>query len=122
MTSTKQEVKPKDLTDNGPTGLNTEDTEVIPSGNHLEIPESPNYFMDIKRKQNNDKMFLELQLLGPKGSKNFRVKLEYPDYDMRVPDLIDTAVKSLQTYKRDYKAAQKRAMILTPSLEDFFLV
>ena len=127
-TKTKKKVttkvtKPKDNgeVDFDAAGLSLDEgTEQIPTGNHIEIPDSPYYFMNIKRKQDNDKMFLDLKLQGPKDSMDFKIKLEYPDYDMSVPTLIKSAIKSLQQYETNYQAAQKRALQITPSLNDFF--
>ena len=91
-------------------------------GKHIEIPESNEYFMDLKRKQNNDKMFLNLQVKGPKDSKDFKINLTYPDYDIPVPILIRLTRAALERFESNYAIAQEIALQQTPKLEDFFLV
>ena len=111
----------KSKLDNGPTGAApTAEEPTRPLGKHIEIPESAYYSMDLKRKQNNDKMFLNLMLPGAKDKLNFRIKLESLGYDMPVKDLVAKAIKSMGDYLVDYSNAQKRATEQTPSLEDFF--
>jgi len=121
--TTKKKIKSKidPLGDNG-AASGDEATVKTTIGKHIEIPESNEYFMDIKRKQNNDKMFLNLQLKGPKDSKDFKVNLTYPDYDLQVPKLIDLSISALERFKADYKVAQLKALEQTPRLDSFFLV